>query len=180
MAGYAGALGTVREASAGRNALTERFSPSYMDRILNVPVIKEEERGIIRDITGRMEIHSPDSTVFLPMGKGGVYAALWELGETLDCGLYVRHEDIPVLQETIEVCNLLDINPYMLDSSDCVLLVTDEAGDLTGELDRHGIPATEIGNLTSDRKRVIINGENERYLNKPENSTNGNRGLQNG
>ncbi len=180
MAGYAGALGTVREASVGRKVLTERFSPSYMDRILNVPVINEEELGIIRDITGRMEIHSPDSAVFLPMGKGGVYAALWELGETLDCGLYVRHEDIPVLQETIEVCNLLDINPYMLDSSDCVLLVTDKAGELTGELDRHGILATEIGNLTSDRKRVIINGENERYLNKPENSASGNRGLQNG
>ena len=180
MTGYAGALGTLREADNGRKPLTERFSPSYMDRILNVPVIKEEDRRIIMDITGKMEAIGPDSVYLLPMGTGGVYAALWELGEALGCGLRVRHEDIPVLQETIEVSNLLDFNPYMLDSSDCMLIVTDGVEDLIGELDGYRIPATEIGNLTSDLKRVIINGENERYLNKPENSTSGNRGLQNG
>lgn len=180
MIGYAGAAGTLSEAAANREVLTERFSPSYMDRILNVPVMKEEARETVRSIIRDMEEGGADSVYSMTMGTGGIYEALWELGETLGSGLRVRHEDIPVLQETIEVSNLLDINPYMLDSSDCMLLTLDGAGDLIGELDRFRIPATEIGNLTSDRKRVIINGENERYLNKPENSISGNRGLQNG
>lgn len=154
MTGYAGAAGTVSLATADTDRLKKRFSPSYIDRILKVPVLSGEEQ-------------IPEALYVFCAGDGGVYAALWYLGEELKCGMEVKHKEIPILQETIEVCNLQDINPYMLDSQGCMLMVTNHPKEMIEELVEAGIPAADIGCLTSDRKRVIINGENIRFLNKP-------------
>ena len=180
MTGYAGASGTVSEANARIKTLSDRFSPSYVDRILNIPVMTGERKEAVDNMISRAADSGTEVIYTLKAGAGGIYAALWQLGEALNTGLTVRHNDIPILQETIEVCNLLDLNPYMIESSDCVLLVTDAPAQLIEEMDRAGIPAADIGNLTTERKRAIINGENERYLNRPETEISSNRGLQNG
>ena len=180
MTGYAGASGTVREARSKADVLSARFSPSYIDRILHIPVMNGEKLEMVDGIINRSGDSGAEVIYALKAGDGGIYAALWRLGESLNTGFTVRHKDIPILQETIEVCNLLDINPYMLESGDCMLMVTDAPSELTEEMNRAGIPAADIGNLTTERKRAIINGENERYLNRPETEINSNRGLQNG
>ena len=180
MTGYAGASGTVREACSKAETLSARFSPSYIDRILHIPVMNGEKLEMVDGIINRSGDSGAEAIYALKAGDGGIYAALWRLGESLNTGFTVRHKDIPILQETIEVCNLLDINPYMLESGDCMLMVTDAPSELTEEMNRAGIPAADIGNLTTERKRAIINGENERYLNRPETEINSNRGLQNG
>ena len=177
MTGYAGASGTVSKANSETDLLSGRFSPSYMDRILHIPVMTGEMQDAVSSILSRPG-GSGDGVIYArKAGEGGIYAALWQLGESLNTGFTVRHKDIPILQETIEVCNLLDINPYMLESGDCMLMVTDAPAKLTEEMDRAGIPAADIGNLTTERKRAIINGENERYLNRPETEISSNRGL---
>ena len=180
MTGYAGSSGTVREARSKADVLSARFSPSYMDRILHIPVMNGEKLEMVDGIINRSGDSGAEVIYALKAGDGGIYAALWRLGESLNTGFTVRHKDIPILQETIEVCNLLDINPYMLESGDCMLMVTDAPSELTEEMNRAGIPAADIGNLTTERKRAIINGENERYLDRPETEINSNRGLQNG
>ncbi|MBQ9333957.1 MAG: AIR synthase [Lachnospiraceae bacterium] len=180
MTGYAGASGTVREACSKAEILSARFSPSYIDRIMHIPVMNGEKQETVDGIISRSVEAGAEVIYNLKAGDGGIYAALWQLGESLNSGFAVRHKDIPILQETIEVCNLLDINPYMLESGDCMLMVTDAPSKLTEEMNRAGIPAADIGNLTTERKRAIINGENERYLNRPETEISSNRGLQNG
>ncbi len=59
-------------------------------------------------------------------GEGGLFGALWELGESLDAGLEVDILKIPVRQEVIEILELADESPYEAESSGCFLLAGDD------------------------------------------------------
>ena len=100
--------------------------------------------------------------------NGGIFAALWELAEAYKIGMTVYLKKIPVRQETIEICEVLEWNPYELLSGGCTILVADNSNDVIPELLDQGIPAVFIGKVTDSNDRVILNGENVRYLNRPE------------
>ena len=72
-----------------------------------------------------------------------------------------------VKQETIEVCEYFHLNPYQLTSTGCVLLVTDKGEELADALRKNGTPATVIGRTTKETERVIMNGGEKRYLDRP-------------
>jgi len=60
--------------------------------------------------------------------EGGIFGALWELGVKAGLGLIVDQSLIPIRQETVEICEYFDLNPYMLIGSGSMLIVTDESG----------------------------------------------------
>ena len=72
-----------------------------------------------------------------------------------------------VKQETIEVCEYFHLNPYQLTSTGCVLLVTEQGEELADALSKNGTPATVIGHTTKETERVIMNGGEKRYLDRP-------------
>ena len=90
------------------------------------------------------------------------------MAEAHKIGMTVYLKKIPVRQETIEICEVLEWNPYELLSGGCTILVTDNSNDVIPELLDQGIPAAFIGKVTGSNDRVILNGENVRYLNRPE------------
>lgn len=100
--------------------------------------------------------------------EGGIFAALWHMAETYKVGLTVYLKKIQVRQETIEICEVLDLNPYELLSGGCMLLAADNGNDIICELEGEGRKAAFIGKITDSNDRVILNGENCRYLNRPE------------
>lgn len=95
---------------------------------------------------------------------GGIFAGLWELAESSGVGLEIDLRKIPVKQETIEICNYFDINPYELFSSGSLLMATEDGNKLVMELEKAGIGAEIIGKCTSSNDRVLINGEIRRFL----------------
>lgn len=99
--------------------------------------------------------------------EGGILAALWELAESSGVGLTVDLRKIPIRQETVEVCEFCEVNPYTLASSGCLVLAADHGESLVERLGREGIPATVIGQLTDSHDRLICNAEERRYLDKP-------------
>lgn len=101
------------------------------------------------------------------ISKGGVFAGLWELAERLGVGLEIDLRKIPVKQETIEICNYFDINPYELSSMGSMLFVTKDGNRLVMELKKAGIEAAVVGKCTSGNDRILINGENRRFLDIP-------------
>ena len=101
------------------------------------------------------------------ISTGGVFAALWELGEGADCGLKVRLKDIPIRQETVEVCEFFDLNPYMALGGGSALIVTENGEELVDILEQAGISATLIGQTADNNDRIIINEEDARYLTPP-------------
>lgn len=99
-----------------------------------------------------------------PAGEGGIFAALWELGERAGVGLEIDLKKIPVKQETIEICEILELNPYELASAGCLLLLTPDGFGLVRRLAEAGIAAAVIGKTTAGNDRVLYNGEETRYL----------------
>ncbi len=99
--------------------------------------------------------------------EGGIFGALWEIAEASGVGLEVDLKKIPIRQETIEVCECFDINPYLLISSGSMLIGTDHGSRLVTELEKAGIHAAVIGYATEGKDRIVLNGEEKRFLEPP-------------
>ncbi|MEY8390971.1 AIR synthase family protein [Lachnospiraceae bacterium 45-W7] len=99
--------------------------------------------------------------------EGGIFGALWELAESSGVGLEIDLKKIPVKQETIEVCEFFGINPYELISSGCMLMASPDGNALLRELEKAGIHAVLIGKATQGNDRVLLNGEERRFLEPP-------------
>jgi hydrogenase maturation factor len=99
--------------------------------------------------------------------EGGIFGALWEIAAASKVGLEVDLKKILLKQETVEICEFYDLNPYMLISSGCMLMITDKANQLVDRLKAAGIAAAVIGRITEGNDRIIINEEERRYLEPP-------------
>lgn len=99
--------------------------------------------------------------------EGGIFGALWELAEASGIGLEVDLRKIPVRQETIEICEFFQINPYGLISSGSMLMAADNGNQLVHELKKAGIPAVVVGKATAGNDRILWNEQERRYLEPP-------------
>ena len=96
--------------------------------------------------------------------EGGIFGALWELAQESGVGLVIDLKKIPVKQETIEVCEFFDANPYKLLSGGSLLITTDKGMDLVKLLEQQGIAAAVIGKTTQGNDRILVNEEERRFL----------------
>lgn len=99
--------------------------------------------------------------------EGGIFGALWELAEGAGVGMSVDLKKIPLRQETVEVCEQLNVNPYELLSGGCLLMTAEDGNGLVEALERQGIPAVVVGKLTDNNDRVLHNDDEIRYMDKP-------------
>ncbi len=102
-----------------------------------------------------------------PLAQGGIFRTLWEMAENAEVGLEVDIRKIPVKQETIEICEYFDLNPYSLYSAGALLIGTVQAEALMEVLAASGIPAAAIGYVKAGKDRILRNGENRRFLDRP-------------
>lgn len=96
--------------------------------------------------------------------EGGVFRGLWELAAANGVGLVADLKRIPVRQETIEVCEYFDLNPYELLAGGSLLIVASNGGELVRALEEAGVPAAVIGRTTQGNDRIIRRGEESRFL----------------
>lgn len=100
--------------------------------------------------------------------EGGVFGALWEMASGAGVGLEVDMKKIPIRQETVEICEYFGLNPYQIMSSGSMMIVTDQGHELVRRLEAEGIHGTVIGRTTGGNDRILRNGEDIRYLDKPQ------------
>ncbi|MBQ6814542.1 MAG: hydrogenase maturation factor [Lachnospiraceae bacterium] len=103
------------------------------------------------------------------MSEGGVFGAIWELCEAGNCGAEINLKKINMRQETIELTNYLNINPYLMPSAGSLLMVTKDGLGLINEMEKNGIDAYVIGKITEGNDRVVVNDEEKRFLEPPKN-----------
>lgn len=94
----------------------------------------------------------------------GVFGGLWDMAEFSSCGLKVKLSDIPIRQETVEIANILDENPYQLPSKGSVLMAVKNGEAVCEKLCEKGVEAFLIGRFTDSKDRLIIGSEGVRYL----------------
>ncbi|MCR5626286.1 MAG: AIR synthase family protein [Lachnospiraceae bacterium] len=100
--------------------------------------------------------------------EGGIFGALWELSESAGVGLDIDLKAIPIKQETVEICNFFDINPYQLISSGSMLMASADGEAVVKALQDAGIHASVIGRATNSNDRTVSNGDEKRFLTPPE------------
>ncbi len=100
--------------------------------------------------------------------EGGIAGALWEFAEGAGVGLTVEMRKLPLRQETVEVCECCNVNPYELMSGGCLIMACRDGLGLAGALEAEGIPAAVVGKVTDSRDRILVNGDEIRYMNRPE------------
>ena len=98
---------------------------------------------------------------------GGIFGALWELAEASGVGLDITLKKIPIRQETVEICEFFDINPYQIASGGSLLMAAEDGNRLVMDLVKEGIPAVVVGKATAGNDRVLINEEERRFLEPP-------------
>ena len=99
--------------------------------------------------------------------EGGLFGALWEMAEASGVGLEIDLKKIPIRQETVEICEYFDVNPYGLISSGMMLMAAEDGNTLVHALKEADIPATVIGKATEGNDRVIVRDEERRFLEPP-------------
>ena len=158
---WIGIEGTSILAKEKKEALEERFSKQFVERAIEFDrylcVLPE---GRIAADHGAAAMHD--------VTEGGIYGALWEMAEASKVGIEVDLKAIPVRQETIELCEFFDINPYRLISSGCMLIAAHDGDGLIRKLKEADIPANIIGRVTDNNDRVVISGDRRQYLTPPE------------
>ena len=160
MAGCAGQSGTGILAYSQEEMLRKRFPAFLVDEALSfagccdaAPAARiAREEGVTR-------MHD--------ISQGGVFGALWEFGEKERIGFLADLKKIPVRQETIEICEIFDLNPYQLYGQGGLLMLSDRGIQLCGRFASEGIRASILGTVTEGCARIIRNGEEERYLDRP-------------
>lgn len=96
--------------------------------------------------------------------EGGIFGGLWSLAAGNGVGLVADLKRIPVRQETIEVCEFFDINPYELLGGGSLLMTTPDGGALVDALKAQGIAAAVIGRTVPGKDRVVRYEDETRYL----------------
>lgn len=141
--------------------LSARFAPGLIETAKGfdqyLSVIPESKIGMEHGICAMHDIT-----------EGGVFGALWEMASGADLGLEVDLRKIPIRQETVEVCEFFGVNPYQIMSSGSMLIATDDGAGLVAKLEAAGIHGTVIGRTNDSNDRIIRNGEEIRFLDKPQ------------
>ena len=101
------------------------------------------------------------------MGEGGFLSALWKMAEASEVGLEADFRKVPIRQETIEVCEIFDLNPYKLQADGAVLIGICGGEALVQRLRNEGFMAEVIGQTNSGNDRLLYSGGSARYLERP-------------
>ena len=141
--------------------LLKTFSPAFVDTAKSfdqyLSVVKE---GQIASDLGASAMHD--------ITEGGVFGALWEMASAGNVGLDIDLKAIPIRQETVEVCEHFDANPYQIMSSGSMMITIDDGAALVRALKQEGIHASVVGRTTKGNDRILRNGQEVRYLDRPQ------------
>lgn len=159
-AGWAGLEGMLRIIGEKETELRARFTPAFIGQM----------KAYDSELCGLSKIAVADAmgvSVIRQVSRGGILASLWDLAKDTELGLNLDLKKIAVRQETIEVCEHFRLNPYQLASGGSFLMLAENGEALADALNQKGIQAAVIGQLTDSNDKVIHNGEDMRYIDRP-------------
>ena len=157
---WIGIEGTVILAKERERELLGRYATTFIDRSKDLDAyISVLSEAAVAARSGVSAMHD--------ITEGGIFGALWEMAEASGVGLEIDLKKIPVLQETIEICEFFGLNPYELISGGSMLMAAEDGNQLVHELEKAGIPAAVIGKAMAGNDRVLRNEEERRFLEPP-------------
>ena len=158
MTGYMALEATGVAAVQHREELS--FAPGYLagaaDYLQELSVVKHAQIAL-----------EHGSAVMHDLSETGVFGGLWELGEKMQAGMEIEARNIPVHQETIELSEQLEQNPYTMQSAGSLLVVTRDGNGLVHQYEKQGIHAALIGKVMPGHDKVLLNRDERRFIEQP-------------
>lgn len=157
---WIGLEGTFRAMRERETELKERFVHTFLNQIkqMESQIFSGKELEIAK-CHGASAMHQ--------ITDGGILSALWEMADASGVGLEVELRAMSIRQETVEICEFCHLNPYQLTSVGSVLILTERGEELVQKYEEAGIKASLLGRTTANAERVILGGEEKRFLDKP-------------
>ncbi|MDK2808226.1 MAG: hydrogenase expression/formation protein HypE [Clostridiales bacterium] len=160
MTRWAGAEGAAILVTDRFEDLRKKYPSDFLEEILDTP----EDTSVWEAAKIGYEHHV---SAMHDVAGSGVFGALWELAQAYQVGFEVDLKKIPIRQETIEICEFFELNPYLLTARGCLLMVCDHGNEMVQTLERAGIKAAVIGRITQSQDKIIRNDEELRHLEPP-------------
>lgn len=158
--------GTARLAEEKKEILRRYFSQGFLENAASL--YQEFGTGEDPKKSEAWEIAvKAGATALYAMGEGGFLAALWKMAEASQVGLSADFFKVPIRQESIEICEIFDLNPYRLLSDGAILLGIPAGEAIVREYRRRGLMAAVIGQVQAGNRRLLYSRENARYLERP-------------
>lgn len=158
---WVGLEGTAVIASEQEELLRTRYSQPFLDKAkayaLHMSVVPE---AAVAAKSGACAMHDAS--------EGGIFGALWEMAEAAGVGLQIDLKKIPIRQETIEICEFFDINPYKLASQGAMIIAAADGNAVVRALAAQGIPAVVVGKAADSNDRVLLCDGERRFLETPQ------------
>lgn len=98
--------------------------------------------------------------------EGGIFGALWELAERGGAGLSIDMRSLPLRQETVEICEFCNVDPYRLMSGGSLVMTAKDGPGLAAALKAKQIPAAVVGRVTEGSDRILWKDGEARYLDR--------------
>lgn len=162
LCGYAGLEGTLRILDEAEAELSHRFVPTFLEKTK-----KLKEKLACPEQILEVAAEGKPGLAVRQIGSGGILAALWELAEAEKIGFEVSFSKIALKQETVEICEFYQLNPYLITSAGSFLIVTDRGEESVELLKKCGVDVTRIGIVKDQNARELTGGEEVRYLDRP-------------
>lgn len=166
VAGHVALKGTSLLANHGQETLCKRFSTGFLQKLLSL--YSDYNVGDSpQECEAWKSAESAGASAIYAMGEGGFLTALWKMAEASGVGFWVDYRKVPVRQETIELCEVFDLNPYRLFAEGALLIGIEKGSDLVHKLGEQGITAAVIGRVNEENDRLLYCGQRARYLERP-------------
>ncbi len=152
MLGETGNAGAAMLAAEKKDILSAKLPVSFIEKaeeLFDESLAAHRTLELFDKLKGATLMHDAED--------GGVFGALWELCERENVGCEINIMDVPIRQTTVEICEVLDINPYQMRGDGAMLAIVPD----TPEAEELG---TVIGRTAPGKDRVLINGEERRFL----------------
>ena len=158
--GWIGLEGMLRVIGEKESELRSRFTSAF---IRQMKAYHTEICGVDKVEAAKAE----GVSVMRQVSEGGILATLWDLAKDTELGMELELKKMLIRQETIEVCEHFRLNPYQLTSAGCFLMLADKGEEVADALNNRGFAAAVIGQLTGSNDKIIKNGEDTRYIDRP-------------
>ncbi len=171
--GFIGLEGTRRLAEEYRERIDAVYPAYLVRRALEFGGEKDERlhENAVSALAKHLEafgVKDNEGAYYTEAAEGGILTALYELAKVSSLGFEIDLRKIPVRQETIEICELLEVNPYHLFSGGCMVCIVPEGGTFAEKLAKEGVNAVPVGYTTDKKAHILHNDGTESYLNRPE------------
>lgn len=160
-----------------KKRLSERFINESHERLSS---INKNNSIFLESILNN---HKAEIDYFFKVSDFGIYGGLWDFAERKsdidgDClkndsieqnltkgvGIEVSLMDIPIEQETVEICEVFDINPYVSSTKDVYVISVKSSYGILSEASEASVTASVVGIETSAKDRVVVNNGERKYL----------------